>query len=105
MLLLPDMEPSSAAEFADDVRRAVQGLAIAHAANATHGALVTVSIGCCTAMPGAHLSDQDVVESLQVLVSSCDRALYGAKHAGRNCVVVGAGLREQMKDDLPTLAV
>lgn len=78
-VVLPNTDSSGAERLADQIRRAVELLAIPHSGN-SH-AVVTVSIGCATQKPG-----QDSVYT--ELLRAADRALYQAKSAGRNCIKV-----------------
>ncbi|WP_168201714.1 diguanylate cyclase domain-containing protein [Phreatobacter aquaticus] len=91
-ILLPGTDAAGAREVGEKVRAAVEALALPHGAG---GSLpfVTASIGCATAWPKVldPLSHNDLVEA-------ADRALYMAKHAGRNRVetspeLIGAGQR------------
>ena len=74
-LVLPDTVPSTAARLAEVLRRAVEAT-ICHVRQAQIA--VTVSIGVCTAGPGAG----DVAD----LLARAETMLYEAKRAGRNCV-------------------
>jgi diguanylate cyclase (GGDEF)-like protein len=77
-VLLSDTDESIARGAAEIVRSAVANLAIPHASS-WHG-VVTVSVGCTTAVP-------DPLFSPELLMQRADEALYQAKHAGRNRVV------------------
>jgi diguanylate cyclase (GGDEF)-like protein/PAS domain S-box-containing protein len=78
-LVLPDTSLEAAANMAESLRQAVEGLAIPHMAS-TVGDRVTVSLGVATLVPRPG-------ETPDVLVESADRALYEAKQQGRNrCV-------------------
>jgi len=70
-LLLPGATPAAARAFAERLCAAVRRLAVAHEAN-PHGR-VTVSVGA--AVGGASPAE---------LLAQADRALYAAKHGGRN---------------------
>lgn len=77
--VLPDTSLALALQAAERLRNAVEGMAMAHEASPTLP-VVTVSLGvaCCNAaMPGA---------TPDSLISRADRALYDAKHQGRNRV-------------------
>jgi diguanylate cyclase (GGDEF)-like protein/PAS domain S-box-containing protein len=78
-LVLPDTGPEAAASIAEALRRAVERLAIPHAASEV-GPHVTVSLGIACLVPRHG-------DSPELLVESADRALYAAKQQGRNrCV-------------------
>jgi diguanylate cyclase (GGDEF)-like protein len=77
-LLLPGADIDKALAVAERVRRAVEGLCIAHAA-ASNGQ-VTVSVGVASLVPG-------VAEDAERLVEAADVGLYAAKRRGRNAVV------------------
>ena len=82
-VLLDEGAPARAAlALAEAMRGAVEALAIAHDP-ASGRAVVTASfgVGHLQAGPGADTGK---------LLAATDRALYAAKHRGRNCVVLGA---------------
>ncbi|MBP2229177.1 diguanylate cyclase (GGDEF)-like protein/PAS domain S-box-containing protein [Azospirillum agricola] len=81
-VILPDTDEAGAVELAEQLRSAIQGLALEHAGNRPAG-VVTVSIGVAATVP----PDGDRLEPA-TLVASADSALYAAKHAGRNRVTL-----------------
>ena len=74
-LLLPDTSLEAASAAAEALRAAIERRQLAHPASPT--GVVTVSIGVATLRPGTG----DTVETLR---READRALYRAKHEGRN---------------------
>lgn len=77
-VILPNTSADGARSLADEARRAVQSLAIAHVAPVADAPL-TVSIGVATVVP-----DRDMQPV--ALIQRADAALYEAKENGRNCV-------------------
>jgi two-component system chemotaxis family response regulator WspR len=77
--LLPLASADEAARLAERVRERVEALVIPHASSPA-AKVVTVSIGCATAVPR---EDADPA----ALLAAADAALYAAKRAGRNRVV------------------
>jgi diguanylate cyclase (GGDEF)-like protein len=99
-VLLPGAGAEHAARIAERLRESIVGLAIAHAASRV-SLVVTASMGVATAFPG------DGSAPLQ-LVEEADRALYLAKHLGRNRVAVGRRLSPAPRvaaDSPPSAAV
>jgi diguanylate cyclase (GGDEF)-like protein/PAS domain S-box-containing protein len=78
-VILPDMPMEKSVQLAEAMRVAISDLAIPHA-RASHSDHVTVSIGVAT-------QTEDDTRDLGALLGAADRALYAAKHAGRNRVV------------------
>ena len=73
LVLLPGADATAAAIIADDLRRTIH--------NTPHGNLpVTMSFGVSASEPSRFDYDETF--------GAADRALYAAKHAGRNCVRV-----------------
>jgi diguanylate cyclase (GGDEF)-like protein len=82
-VLLDDGEPARAAlALAEAMRRAIEALAIPHRDTVEGRGFVTASFGVGHAFADASTGPED-------LLVSTDRALYAAKHRGRNCVVLG----------------
>lgn len=75
--ILDNTDADGAHHVAEQLRTAVEALAIAH----PDGGIVTASIGVATLPADGH-ADADV------LIKAADQALYAAKNAGRNRVVV-----------------
>jgi diguanylate cyclase (GGDEF)-like protein len=77
-LLMPGADVDTALKAAEQLRRVVEGLCIAHTSSPT--GQVTVSIGCASLVP-------DVGQRAEHLIEAADIALYAAKRRGRNTVV------------------
>lgn len=75
--LLPATDAMGAAEVAERLRAAIEGLAVPHEYSRT-APVVTLSIGYATYSP------EEPGDGLDGLLQSADRALYSAKKAGRN---------------------
>jgi len=82
VMLLPDTDLDGALDVADGIRRRLATAAIPHDASALSD-VITASMGVCAVTPRADLSPD-------VLVDAADRALYRAKKAGRDRIVVGS---------------
>jgi diguanylate cyclase (GGDEF)-like protein len=78
-ILLPGIDGDVAIRVAETLRDGIERLAIPYG-NGT-GKRVTASCGVAAIVPGAEAASD-------LLVASADRALYAAKHSGRNCVRV-----------------
>lgn len=76
VVLLPDTEGRTAVMIAESIRSAIKELGIIHEGSKVC-AHVTISIGIATLIP-----EQGSIPAL--LIDSADRALYQAKHEGRN---------------------
>ena len=79
--LLPNTEHAGAQTIAERMRAQVEGLAIEHAAADT--GVLTVSVGFGSTVPA-------IGDTAYQLLRQADKALYKAKHAGRNRVQAGA---------------
>lgn len=82
LLLLPEQSPDGAVAAVERLRRAVEGLAIAHDNQAPPG-VVTISAGVAALLPGEAKTADD-------LLREADAALYRAKEQGRNQVALYA---------------
>jgi diguanylate cyclase (GGDEF)-like protein len=78
--VLPDTGPEQAAQHAEAIRARIASLGITHAPKATRPH-VTMSIGVAS-------FDKERLADAESLLGAADRALYAAKHAGRDRVVV-----------------
>ncbi len=78
-ILLPATDADAAIRVADTLREGVERLAIPY--GNPKDRRVTASCGVAAMIPAPQLSPES-------LVASADRALYAAKHSGRNCVRV-----------------
>lgn len=83
--LLPDCDVTSALAKAEEMRAAVQTLALRHAHSPT-APVVTISAGVASEIPGETRTPAD-------LLGVADAALYAAKGSGRNRSVVGPDAR------------
>ncbi len=81
--LIPEVTLEAATELAESIRLEVQQLCIPHPTSPVR--YVTISIGVACAVPALDLHHMR-------LIADADRALYQAKHSGRNRVVSVADL-------------
>jgi len=80
MLILPNTDQNGALQIAENIRFAIEALAIEHSGSSTSDC-ITASLGSATTLP----SDDGDIEQL---VFAADQALYKAKQNGRNQVHV-----------------
>lgn len=78
-VILPNTKPEGALVVAEHIREAVFLLKIPHIAS-TVSQYVTLSLGVASLIPTPEMSWED-------LISIADRALYQAKHQGRNRII------------------
>ena len=81
VVVLAETGLEQASLVAERMRSEINALQIPHPGNPPYGNL-TISLGVSTATPGDNAS-------IKALMQQADRALYRAKHHGRNCVVQG----------------
>jgi len=81
VVLLPDTPAPGALALGEKARELVQAQHLSNPGSPGHDGHLTVSVGVATIVPNNKLSPER-------FVSLADRALYKAKEAGRNCVVV-----------------
>lgn len=84
-IVLPDTELAGAMVVGEACRRHLEALAIENPNADTEFSCVTMSVGVATVVPSPE-------SSLEQLIAQADRALYAAKHAGRNRVINAASL-------------
>jgi diguanylate cyclase (GGDEF)-like protein/PAS domain S-box-containing protein len=82
VLLLPNTDEAGCALVAERIRQSLETLNISHALNPPTKR-VTMSIGGATGWPNAETQGNH-----PSLIAAADRALYAAKHAGRDCFVM-----------------
>ena len=79
VIVMQQADEAAAQSAAERIRHAVESLGMRHEGSTT-SQVVTTSVGTATLAPGSAITSADK------LVSCADRALYDAKHAGRNRV-------------------
>jgi diguanylate cyclase (GGDEF)-like protein len=82
VLLLPNTDAAACEQAGERIRQAIRDLALPHALNPPAKS-VTVSLGGATGWPGAEGPDDPAS-----LVAAADKALYAAKHGGRDRLVM-----------------
>ncbi|HQR39366.1 MAG TPA: PleD family two-component system response regulator [Blastocatellia bacterium] len=91
-VVLPGSDTDGAVAIAEEIRARVEALGVKHEQSPC--GVVTVSLGVATAFP----IDGDSPASL---IDAADRALYQAKHDGRNRLVTAASDRASASDQSP----
>ena len=82
-ILLPDADASDVKSFSELIVTTVRKAAIPHLSSEISEKIVTISAGCATIV-----SEGNDDES-EKLIEYADKALYKAKHGGRNRVWAG----------------
>jgi len=78
VVILPETDAQGAVDMANRIRRSIENLDIRFN---EHSLRLTASIGCCSLVPHADREPHSLIEC-------ADKALYAAKAAGRNQVIV-----------------
>ena len=86
-VLLPGADAEGAAGVAEQIRAAIESLAVEHLGNVP-ARVVTASFGVATAQAHVHGGPSSAGE----LIAAADAALYEAKRTGRNRVVSASGM-------------
>lgn len=79
-VVLPNTSADGALKIAESMRSEIEALGIDHGFSAPFGK-ITISLGVHTEIPAAETTESEVI-------SAADQALYVAKRAGRNCVIL-----------------
>ncbi len=81
--LLSDISESKAQDIAERIRKKISNITVEFN---QQNIQVTISIGIATFFPGQETisTSQEIADNL---VYSADKALYEAKHSGRNCII------------------
>jgi diguanylate cyclase (GGDEF)-like protein/PAS domain S-box-containing protein len=90
VMLLPNTDAAGCARIGERIRAAIRAVAIPHGPNLPSG-LVTASIGGAICWPGSERSAGHVA-----LVEAADRALYAAKDAGRDQLIMAGQMLTQV---------
>ncbi|MDC7126979.1 MAG: GGDEF domain-containing protein [Spirochaetales bacterium] len=80
VVIMPETDKTTAFENADRIRSSVEALCINHDGRTDGNTHVTISIGVTTMIPDKEDNSSDFIEK-------ADKALYAAKHQGKNRVV------------------
>ncbi|HET7436602.1 MAG TPA: diguanylate cyclase [Thermoanaerobaculia bacterium] len=83
-ILLPGVETEDAVRVAEALREGIERLQIAYDASGHRRMTASCGVAAITPLPDLAVED---------LVAHADRALYAAKHSGRNCVRLADGAR------------
>jgi diguanylate cyclase (GGDEF)-like protein/PAS domain S-box-containing protein len=81
-VILPSADTAGAVKVAEKIRSAIESLRLSHEGNPEHGGWVTASLGVATALARQGGS----IKMPESLLLAADKALYEAKHEGRNRV-------------------